>query len=220
MKTNLAIKYNDTTLKPENLITFTEQYKLGIDAFKQQLLKACIDSTPISVTSKRLDLKKGTFTSRENYGKILSVNGVTFEMHIEYTISEGGGKTVLHTKQIFRFDSYLGEIPVPAADVIPCELNHELNKGYASFLEEFKYKMKPYIGQPTKFNFLYNNFFIENMKDYYMSASITEINVSNFRLIVKYSHGFTESGYYYNTIEREVIRPFLTPTTMFVGIAA
>lgn len=215
------ILYTDPTLTPSQLIQFTERYQQSTLELKERVAKAYIDKQPLVLITKRLDLKRGTFTTRQNFGKVATINNDSFEMQVDYILSEEGGKTVINSKQTFRFDSYFGEIPVSAFDIVPVELNQQLNASYALFLEQFKAEIKPFVKTGTTFNFLYHNHFVEGMKDYYINASVEELNTSNFALKIKYTHGFTHDGCYYNSVPRgAIIRPFITPITMFVGIAA
>jgi hypothetical protein len=219
-------QFGNLELKPQDFISFTETYQTEVVLLKDSLQKRLKgDNVPFFLTTKRLDLKSGKFSTQYVYAKVISVSKDTFDLDVFYTTTskEGGtrGKTVLNTPMTFRCDSYLAELPVLNDDTIPCVVDETKNKQYAAFLEEVITFLKTKLGTGEKFNFVYHNDFLpEEVTEYHYHGSVTEVNKSNIKVDIEYSYGKTSNGDIANNVPRKnVIRHFLTPTTMLIAIA-
>ena len=209
--------------KIEDMIQFTNTYIENTKTLKQQLEQHFTNNTTTTLITKRLDLANDTFTTTTYTGKIKSIDANLCVMQIDYS-GIAPGKTIFNREKTFRFDSFLGEIPVLSEDDIPCENKMNFNKEYATFLDQVKLFLAGYVGtkEKKKLNFIYTNLFVPGVQSYHFNAEVQEINASNIKVNIAYSLARFENkeNCIYNSIPRTSIRPFVTPTTMLIGIAA
>ncbi len=212
-------------INPDKLVVFTEKYNETLPDLRKFLLKNAGSGVTTQVHLKRLNLKDTTFTNMTARGVVTKVEDNLFIMKNGYTKTSPNSITEFGEK-VIRFDSFLGEIPVLTEEVVPCQVNHEFNSEYTLFLQEVKNHLRKYEGKSKTFNMNFKNFFVPNLINYYLNASVLKVNESNVELAIKYSVGTIkpnsiepEGGCYYNTIPRVGVRPFITPITLLTGVS-
>lgn len=219
------MKRFEQDIDPDKLVVFTKKYNETLPDLKKFLLKHAGSGMVAQVNLKRLNLKDATFGDSVARGIITQIGDNQFTMQNGYTKTGIGGITEF-VEKVIRFDSFLGEIPVLTKEVVPCQVNNQFSGEYTLFLEEVKNHLRKYEGKSKTFNMCFKNFFVPNLTNYYLNASVLKVNESNVELAIKYSVGTIkpnpvepEGGCYYNTIPRIGVRPFITPVTLLTGVS-